>query len=91
MRRKRRPIAYKRGLKKVTGTLSVVMLSPPEVDWHQHFEDDDELLFVYQENESGDRYRLPDWTILSIGSGYEAEGETVYEIEWEALDHKKEG
>ena len=90
MRRGRRPIGFKKGAKICTYTLQVVQLSPPEVDWHQKFDDDEEFLGVYEENENGNRYHLVDSQILSIGSTYQVDGETVYDVECEALDHKRE-
>lgn len=91
MRRSRKPIGFKRGTMKTTYTLQVVQTSPPEIDWHKMLTDHEEFLLVYEENDGGTRYRLVDSQILSIGSSYEAEGETVYDVECEALDHQKEG
>jgi len=89
LRRARRALGYFRGVPDFNGTMKVVYLADPEVDWDTLMDTAEQVQLTY-EKLGGKRRTLVDLVIDDISEPYKESGETMIDISWTALDDVEE-
>ena len=87
MNRRRKGRGYRRGVKEVTGTLTVNKAVSPEFPWETVLDLDEIMQVYYDEAEDGRRFHLEDFIVGDIGTEASEEGESQLKISFLALDH----
>lgn len=86
MNRRRIGRGYRRGVKEVTGSITVEKAVAPEFPWREVLESGELLQVYYDEAEDGRRFQLVDLTIGDIGNEAGEDGESQLKISFLALD-----
>lgn len=86
MNRQRRAIAFQRGTREVTITLTIVPERlNPEVDWVKAQDQDEEFILTVEKGLDGIREQLQDCKVSDVNDTFNENGEARQEVTVEAL------
>lgn len=86
MNRRRRGRGYRRGVKEVTGSITVEKAVNPEFPWREVLNSGEILQVFYEEAEDGQRFHLVDFIVGDIGNEAGEDGEAQEKISFLAID-----